>query len=94
MFIICFLFIISVPGLSVFGAEYESGQRNNNLKGNEAQFLNGVGADFVYYFPIVFYPGPSLTITGMTADGDPMARDLATGYILETTKIPSRDHLI
>lgn len=92
--IICFLFIIGVPGLSVFGAEFESGQSIINLKGNDEQFLNEVGGDFVYYFPIVFYPGPSLTITGMTADGDPMAGDLATGYILETTKIPSRDHLI
>jgi len=37
---------------------------------------------------------PELTITGATADGDPMAGDLVTGYILETTNVPEIDHLI
>ena len=38
--------------------------------------------------------GPELTITGTTADGEAMAGDLATGYILETTNDPAIDHLI
>ncbi len=37
---------------------------------------------------------PVLTITGATADGEPMAEYLGTGYILETTKVPAIDHLI
>ncbi len=37
---------------------------------------------------------PELMITGATADGEPMAGDLVTGYILETTNIPTLDHEI
>ncbi len=37
---------------------------------------------------------PALTITGATADGVPMAGDLATGYILPTTNVPTIDHLV
>ncbi|NLE57307.1 MAG: hypothetical protein GX616_03025, partial [Planctomycetes bacterium] len=37
---------------------------------------------------------PVLTVTGATADGDPMGGDLATGYILETTNDPTDDWLI
>ncbi len=38
--------------------------------------------------------GPELTITGVIDDGDLMAGDLGTGYILETTNVPAIDHLI
>jgi hypothetical protein len=37
---------------------------------------------------------PTLDITGATDNGDPMAGDLETGYILETTNDPEMDHLI
>ena len=37
---------------------------------------------------------PVLDITGATADGDPMAGDLATGFILETTNNPAINHLL
>ena len=37
---------------------------------------------------------PTLDIKGATADGTAMAGDLATGYILPTTNVPTIDHLI
>ena len=37
---------------------------------------------------------PEVSIIGATADGDPMAGDLATGYILPTTNNPALDHLL
>ena len=37
---------------------------------------------------------PLITITGATADGTPMAGDLATGYILETGNDPAINHLL
>ena len=37
---------------------------------------------------------PVLTITGATADNEAMDGDLGTGYILETTNLPTVDHLI
>jgi hypothetical protein len=38
--------------------------------------------------------GPELVITGATADGEAMAGDLASGYILPTTNAAGVDHLI
>jgi predicted extracellular nuclease len=38
--------------------------------------------------------GPVVTITGATADGVPMAGDLATGFILETTGNPAGNHYL
>ena len=37
---------------------------------------------------------PTLTITGATADGNPMGGDLDNGYVLDTTNKPAVDHLI
>ncbi len=38
--------------------------------------------------------GPVLNITGATADGEAMAGDLATGFILPTTNNPAKDRLV
>jgi len=37
---------------------------------------------------------PELTVTGATADDEPMPGDLETGFVLETTNVPEIDHLI
>ena len=37
---------------------------------------------------------PTLDITGATADGSDMGGDLASGYILNTSNVPTVDHLI
>lgn len=56
---------------------------------------DGVHTETVTFkFVILDTIAPLLTITGATADGDPMAGDLATGYILETTNDPAVDHLL
>jgi len=65
---------------------------------DKSQVLDESGEGYTYYLPLILNgtdtTPPILSITGATADGTMMNGDLENGYILETTRISSIDHLI